>query len=162
MFLIGQQLQKSSQKRCRFIVKFKDLRCSKIRSFQFLVANFDQLGNLRLVAVVLILLLTLGDWGILAVHPRFGQAGRFQRLGLALVADLPRDLLAVLGVRVDLGLLGLGLGHQLADLLPLEVAVLSLHGEGNILGELIAVALELGLANLDLNLYQKNQFPCVS
>ena len=129
----------------------------KIRSFQFLVANFDQLGNLRLVAVVLILLLTLGDWGILAVHPRLGQAGRFQRLSLALVADFPGDRLAVLGVGVDLGLLGLGLGHQLADLLPLEVAVLPLHGERNILGELVAVALILGLANLDLDLQKKSK-----
>ena len=98
----------------------------------------------------------MGGWGILAVHPRLGHAGRLQRLGLALVADLPRDRLAVLGVGVDLGLLGLGLGHQLADLLPLEVAVLSLHGEGNILGKLVAVALVLWLANLDLDLHQKS------
>merc|ERR1712096_24137 len=118
---------------------------------KLIVAHFLHLRDLGLVAVLLGLDLALSLWGILAREPFLPQAGRLQGLGLALVADLPRDLLAVLGVGVNLGLLGLGLGHQLVDLLPLEVTVLSLYWEGNVLGELVAVALVLGLADLHLD-----------
>ena len=60
--------------------------------------------------------------------------------------------LAVHGVAVLLGLLGTSLHLQLAYLLRLEVAVLLLNWEGEDVGELLAVPVDIGLAHLDLDL----------
>merc|ERR1712112_578966 len=77
---------------------------------------------------------------------------RLEGLLLALVTDLPGLLLAVLGVAVLLGLLGASLHLQLADLLGLEVAILLLHGEGENVGELLAIPVDISLAYLNLDL----------
>ena len=89
---------------------------------------------------------------VLACEPLFHVAQRLNRLLLALIADLPGLLLAVLGVAILLGFLGTSLHLQLADLLRLEVAVLLLNWEGEDVGELLAVPVDIGLAHLNLNL----------
>merc|ERR1712025_464037 len=98
----------------------------QIRSLQLVIANFDHLGNFCLVAVFLVLLLAVGDRRVLAVHPGLQKAGWLQ-------------------------LLWLSLGYQLAELLAFKMAVLSLNWEGNVLSELVAVAVVLGLAHLHLD-----------
>merc|ERR1712114_14624 len=77
---------------------------------------------------------------------------RLEGLLLALVTDLPRLLLAVLGVAVLLGLLGASLHLQFADLLGLEVAILLPHGEWENVGELLAIPVDISLAHLHLDL----------
>merc|ERR1712096_148006 len=56
------------------------------------------------------------------------------------------------GVAVLLSLLWTSLHLQLANLLGLEVAVLLLDWEGEDVGELFAVPVDIGLAYLDLDL----------
>merc|ERR1719260_294390 len=86
-----------------------------------------------------------------ADQPLLGVAQGLDRLLLTLITDLPGLLLAVLGVAVFLGLLGASLHLKFADLLGLEVAVLFLHGEGENVGELLAVPVNISLAHLDLD-----------
>ena len=74
---------------------------------------------------------------------------------LALVADLPGLFLAVLGVAVLFGLLGADLHLQFANLLGLKVAVLLLHWEGEDIGKLLTVPVDISLANLNLDLKNK-------
>ena len=81
---------------------------------------------------------------------------RLDGLLFALVADLPGLLLAVLGVAVLLSLLWTSLHLQLANFLWLEVAVLLLDWEGEDVGELFAVPVDIGLAYLDLYLRMWN------
>ena len=81
---------------------------------------------------------------------------RLDGLLFALVADLPGLLLAVLGVAVLLSLLWTSLHLQLANLLGLEVAVLLLDWEGEDVGELFAVPVDIGLAYIDLDLRMWN------
>ena len=71
---------------------------------------------------------------------------------LTLVADLPGLLLAVLGVAVLLGFLGADLILQFANLLWLKVTVLLLHWEGECVGELLTVPVDIRLALLNLDL----------
>merc|ERR1719244_1400404 len=116
------------------------------------VTDFLEFDLLNLVAVLLVL-----------VHACFlrlvGTDQSFLLLAhwldgflLALVADLPGLLLAVLGVAVLLGLLGASLHFQFADFLRLEMAVLLFNREGEDVGEFLAVPVDISLANLDLNL----------
>merc|ERR1712183_633257 len=107
---------------------------------------------LHLVAVLLIFILALLPGDVLACEPLFHVAQRLNGLLLALVADLPGLLLAVLGIAVLLCFLGTSLHLQLADLLRLEVAVLLLNWEGEDVGELLAEPVDIGLTHLNLNL----------
>merc|ERR1719312_2381754 len=124
----------------------------QIPGVEFHITNFLKNNLLHLVAVLLVLIPAslLGLVG--ADQPVLHNTNWLQRLLLALVTDLPGLLLAVLGVAVLLGLLRASLHLQLADLLGLEVAVLLLHWEGEDIGELLAVPVYVGLANLDLDL----------
>ena len=85
-------------------------------------------------------------------HPLHIDTLRLQGLLLALIADLPGLLLAVLGVAVLLGLLRASLHFQLADLLRLKVAILLLNWEGEDVGELLAVPVDICFAHLHLDL----------
>merc|ERR1719369_386741 len=82
----------------------------------------------------------------------FHVTQRFEVLLLALVADLPGLLLAVLCVAVLLSLLGASLHLELADLLGLKMAVLLLHGEGEGVGEFLTIPVNISLTHLDLDL----------
>ena len=124
----------------------------QVRGIELHIADFLQHHLLHLVAVLLILLpaLLLGIVGALKALLHVAQ--RLEGLLLALVTDLPGLLLAVLGVAVLLGLLGASLHFKLAYLLRLEVAVLFLHGEGEDIGELLAVPVHISLAHFHLDL----------
>merc|ERR1712119_48202 len=89
---------------------------------------------------------------VLAGEPLLHVAQRLDGLFLTLVADLPGLLLAVLSVAVLLCFLGTSLHLQLADLLWLKVAILLLDWEGEDVGELLAVPVDIGLAHLNLDL----------
>merc|ERR1719427_1946043 len=110
----------------------------------------DHLFHLVAVLLVLVLALLLGD--VLVGEPLLHVTQRLDGLLLALVADLPGLLLAVLGVAVLLGFLGTSLHLQLADLLGLEVTILLLDWEGEDVGKLLTVPVDIGLAHLNLNL----------
>merc|ERR1719186_261961 len=116
------------------------------------VANFFHDHLLHLVAVLLILVLALLLRDVLAGEPLLHIAQRLNGLLLTLVADLPGLLLAVLSVAVLLCFLGTSLHLQLADLLWLKVAVLLLDWEGEDVGELLAVPVDISFAYLDLDL----------
>merc|ERR1719500_730932 len=117
----------------------------QVRSVELHITDFLKHHLLHLVAALL-------HWLIDAHKALLHVAQWFEGLLLALVTDLPGLLLAVLGVAVLLGLLGASLHLQLADLLGLEVAILLLHGEGEDVGELLAISVHISLAHLDLDL----------
>merc|ERR1719504_633978 len=116
------------------------------------VANLLDHHLLHLVAVLLGLLPAALHGLVTALQALLDVTERLDRLLLALVTDLPGLLLAVLGVAVLLGLLGASLLLQLADLLGLEVAVLLLYREGEDIGELLAISVDISLAHLYLYL----------
>merc|ERR1739838_237698 len=87
-----------------------------------------------------------------ALHPRLHDALGVKELLLALIADLPGLLLAVLGVAVLLGLLRARLHFQLTNLLWLEVAVLLLYWEGEDVGELLTIPVNISLTHFHLDL----------
>ena len=87
-----------------------------------------------------------------ALHPLLLDTVSLEGLLLALITHLPGLLLAVLGVAVLLSLLRASLHLKLADLLWLEVAVLLLHREGEDVGKLLTVSVNISLADLHLNL----------
>merc|ERR1711875_99965 len=97
----------------------KCLRELQIPSIKLHIADFLAHHLLDLVAVLLVLIIA----GLLrlvgADKPLLGVAQWLDGFLLALVADLPGLLLAVLGVAVLLGFLGASLHLQLADLLRL-------------------------------------------
>merc|ERR1712002_567090 len=103
---------------------------------------------LHLEAVLFVLLIALLHRLVAADVLLDGVAHGAQLLALAVLAHLPHHGLALLVVDVLLGLLGAGAGLQLALLHRLGVAVLLLHGEGELVGELLAVPAGLGLADL--------------
>merc|ERR1719482_2014287 len=127
-------------------------RFLKVCGVKLHVADFFHNHLLHLVAVLLVLILALFSGDILAGEPLLHVTFRLDRLLFALVADLPGLLLAVLGVAVLLGLLRASLHLHLADLLGLEVTVLLLNWEGEDIGELLAVPVDIGLAHLHLDL----------
>merc|ERR1719234_2855866 len=116
------------------------------------VANFLKLNFLDLVAVLLVLISACLLWLVSADQSFLLLAHRLDSLLLALVADLPGLLLAVLGVAVLLSLLWASLHLELADFLWLEMAVLLLYREGEDVGELLAIPVDISLTNLDLDL----------
>merc|ERR1719504_75754 len=116
------------------------------------VANLLDHHLLHLVAVLLGLLLAALHRRVAADQPLLQVTDGLDGLLLALVTDFPGLLLAVLGVAVLLGLLRTSLLLQLTDLLGLEVAVLLLHREGEDIGELLAVSVDISLAYLYLDL----------
>merc|ERR1719482_200495 len=125
---------------------------SQIRSIELHIAHLFNNYSLDLVAVLLGLVLALLHWFVDACQALLHVTEGLDGLLLALVADFPGLLLAVLGVAVLLGFLGTSLHLQLADLLGLEVAVLLLDWEGEDVGKLLAVPVDIGLAHLNLNL----------
>merc|ERR1719482_2366057 len=124
----------------------------KVCGVELHVADFFHNHLLHLVAVLLVLVLALFLGDVLAGEPLLHVAQRLDGLLLALVADLPGLLLAVLGVAVLLGFLWASLHFQLADLLGLEVAILLLYWEGEDVGKLLAVPVDIGFAHLHLDL----------
>merc|ERR1719481_390103 len=124
----------------------------QIWSVELHIAFFYQLNPLHLVTVLLVLVSALFLGRIHALQPLLHLAYRPQRLLLALVTDLPRLLLAVLGIAVLLSLLGTSLHLELADFLWFEMAVLLFDREGKDVGELLAISVHVSFANLDLNL----------
>merc|ERR1712183_770364 len=124
----------------------------QVRSVELHITYFFHDDLLHLVAVLLVLILALLLGDVLAGKPLLHVAQRLDGLLLALIADLPGLLLAVLGVAVLLCFLGSSLHLQLADLLWLKVAVLLLDWEGEDVGELLAVSVDIGFAHLNLDL----------
>merc|ERR1719352_1150581 len=116
------------------------------------IANLLDHHLLHLVAVLLGLLPAALHRRVAADQPLLQVTDRLDGLLLALVADLPGLLLAVLGVAVLLGLLRASLHFKLADFLGLEMAVLLLDREGEDVGEFLTVPVDISLANLDLDL----------
>merc|ERR1719425_124106 len=116
------------------------------------VTDLLELDLLDLVAVLLVLVPACLLWFVGADQSFLLLTNRLDGLLLALVADLPGLLLAVLGVAVLLGLLRASLHLKLADFLWLEVTVLFLYWEGEDIGEFLAISVDISLANLDLYL----------
>merc|ERR1719184_304674 len=124
----------------------------QVRCIKLHVANLLKYHLLDLVAILLLFVprRLLGHVGTLKTL--LHVTNRLEGLLLALVTDLPGLLLAVLGVAVLLGLLRASLHLKLADLLGLEVAVLFLHWEGEDIGKLLAIPVDISLAHLHLDL----------
>ena len=104
------------------------------------------------MAVLLIIIPALLLWHVNALQPLLLNTIWLEGFLLALVADLPWLLLTVLGVAVLLSLLGASFHLKLTDLLWLEVAVLFLNWEGEDVGELLAISVNICLTNLNLDL----------
>merc|ERR1719209_2708602 len=138
------------KKKPKVIIKYY-IEKLQVRSIKLHIAYFLQHHLLHLVAVLLLLLPALLLRLVDTLQSRLHFTHWLEGLLLALVTDLPGLLLAVLGVAVLLGLLGASLHLQLADLLGLEVTVLFLHGEGEDIGELLAVPVNISLAHFYLD-----------
>merc|ERR1719187_883144 len=98
----------------------------QIPRIKFHITYFLKLNLFDLMAILLVHVIAGLHRLVGADQPLLGVAQRLDRLLLALVTDLPRLLLAVLGVAVLLGLLRASLHLQLTDLLGLKVTVLLL------------------------------------
>ena len=137
------------------MINYKFYFSLQVCSFKLHITDFFDYNLLNLMTVLLDLCsaLFLGD--ISTFHPLLIiGAVRFQGLLLALVADLPGLLLTVLGVAVLLGLLRASLHFKFADLLRLKVAILLLNWEGEDVGELLTVPVDICFAHLHLDLEQ--------
>merc|ERR1719184_51985 len=128
-------------------MKYLQVRCIKLH-----ITNLLKHHLLDLVAVLLLFVPGRLLWHVGALKTLLHVAHWLERLLLALVTDFPGLLLTILSVAVFLGLLGASLHLELADLLWLEVAVLFLHGEGEDIGELLTVPVNVSLAHLHLDL----------
>merc|ERR1719312_187163 len=124
----------------------------QVASIKLHVTDFLHHNLLHLMAVLLLLVPTLLHGFVDTFLPCLHRADRLESLLLALVADLPGLLLAVLGVAVLLSFLGTSLHLQLADLLGLKMAVLLLDREGEDVGELLAISMNISLAHFHLDL----------
>merc|ERR1719481_2532721 len=124
----------------------------QIWSVELHIAFFNQLNPFHLVTVLLVLVSALFLGRIHTLQPLLHLAYRPERLLLALVADLPRLLLTVLGIAVLLSFLGTSLHLELADFLWFEMAVLLFDREGEDVGELLAVPVHVSFAHFHLNL----------
>merc|ERR1711970_793935 len=131
------------------LMAFISLQISRV---ELHITHFLKYNLLHLVAVLLVLVPACFLRLVSAHQPILGVTHRLDGLLLALVADLPRLLLAVLGVAVLLSLLRTSLHLNLANLLGLEVTVLLLNREGEDVGEFLAVSVHVHLADLDLDL----------
>merc|ERR1719209_143749 len=139
------------KKKPKVIIKYY-IEKLQVRSIKLHIAYFLQHHLLHLVAVLLLLLPALLLRLVDTLQSRLHFTHWLEGLLLALVTDLPRLLLAVLGVAVLLCLLGASLHLQLADLLGLEVAVLLLHREGEDIREFLAISVDISLAHFHLDL----------
>merc|ERR1712002_1059921 len=147
MFIIKSKLKLRYKHNCLYIAE-------GIINDKLLLWGAHLLPNLllHLEAVFLLLFLAL-LLGLVAADALLDLiAHGAQLLALAVLVHLPSHGLALLVVDVLLGLLGAGAGLQLALLHGLSVAVLLLHGVGELVGELLAVLAGLGLADLLLDL----------
>merc|ERR1712002_960620 len=146
MFIIKSKLKLRYKHNCLYIAE-------SIINDKLLLGGAHLLPDLllHLEAVLFVLLIALLHRLVAADVLLDGVAHGAQLLALAVLAHLPRHGLALLVVDVLLGLLGAGAGLQLALLHGLGVAVLLLHGEGELVGELLAVLAGLGLADLLLD-----------
>merc|ERR1719481_164442 len=124
----------------------------QIRSIELHIAFFYQLDPLHLVTVLLVLVSALFLGRIHTLQPLLHLAYRAKRLLLALIADLPRLLLTVLGIAVLLRLLRTSLHLKLADFLGFEMTILLFDREGEDVGELLAVPMHVSFAHLHLDL----------
>merc|ERR1711862_921821 len=124
----------------------------QVASIKLHVADFFHHNLLDLVAILLVLVLAFLHGFVHTFLPCLHRADRLQSLLFTLVTDLPGLLLAVLGVAVLLGFLGTSFHLQLADFLWLEMAVLLLDGEGEDVGELLAIPVNISLAHFHLDL----------
>merc|ERR1719312_1153210 len=124
----------------------------QIASIKLHVTDFLHHNLLHLMAVLLLFVPTLLHRFVNTFLPCLHRTDRLGSLLLALVADLPGLLLAVLGVAVLLGFLGTSLHFKLADLLRLKMAVLFLYGEGEDIGELFTIPVNISLASFNLDL----------
>ena len=104
------------------------------------------------MAILLNLILTILNRLVDALYPRLHFTLGLKGFLLALIAHLPGLLLAVLSVAVLLGLLRASLHFQLTNLLWLEVAVLLLYWEGEDVGELLTIPVNISLAHFHLDL----------
>merc|ERR1719435_416903 len=109
--------------------------------------NLLDLMTVLLIHVITRLLRLVG-----ADQPLLGVAQGLDGFLLALITDLPELLLAVLGVAVLLGLFGASLHLKFANLLGLEVTILLLDWKGEDVGKLLAVPVNVSLADLHLDL----------
>merc|ERR1711875_44851 len=124
----------------------------QIRSIELHIAFFHQLNPLHLVTVLLVLVSTLFLGRIYTLQPLLHLAYRPKGLLLALITDLPRLLLAVLGIAVLLGLLRASLHLELADFLWFEMTVLLFDRERKDIGKLLTISVHVSFANLHLDL----------
>jgi len=124
----------------------------QVRSIEFHITDLFDYNPFYLVAILLLFLLALLHRMIFASKALLHGALWLDRFLLALVANLSWLLLAILGVAVFLGLLGTSFHFQFTDFLGLEVAVLFLDGEGEGVGELLTIPMDVSLAHFDLNL----------
>merc|ERR1712212_747746 len=123
-----------------------------LRCFPFCITNFLESHLLDLVAVLLLYVNAGLLWFIGADQPVQRSTHRLDGPRFALVAYLPRLLLALHGVAVLLGLLWSSLRLHLTDFLGLEVTVLLLYREGMDVRDLLAVFMNISLAHLHLYL----------
>merc|ERR1740137_357076 len=115
--------------------------------------DFFNHNLLHLVAILLNLIITaLLNRLVDALHPRLHDTLVLKGLLLALIAHLPGLLLAVLSVAVLFSLLRASLHFQLTNLLWLEVTVLLLYWEGEDVGELLTIPVNISLAHFHLDL----------
>merc|ERR1719481_894655 len=124
----------------------------QIWSVELHIAFFYQLNPLHLVTVLLVLVSALFLRRIHTLQSLLHLAYRPKRLLLAVVADLPRLLLAVLGIAVLLGLLRASLHLKLADFLWFEMTVLLFDRERKDVGKLLAISVYVSFTNLHLDL----------
>merc|ERR1711875_189302 len=124
----------------------------QIRSIELHIAFFHQLNPLHLVTVLLVLVSALFLGRIHTLQSLLHLAYRPKRLLLALITDLPRLLLAVLGIAVLFSLLRASLHLKLADFLWFEMTVLLLDRERKDIGKLLTISVHVSFANLHLDL----------
>ena len=130
---------------------------SQIRCVKLHITNFFNDHFLHLVAVLLGIVSALFHWFVDAGQALLHVTEGLDGLLLALIADLPGLLLAVLGVAVLLSLLWTSLHLKLTDLLWLKVAVLLFNREREDIGEFLTISMNICLANLHLDLINKRE-----
>merc|ERR1719450_709758 len=107
---------------------------------------------LDLMAVLLLLILALFNRFVSALQAVLSLTYFSQILLLALIADFPGLFFTVLSVAVLLCLLWSSLHFKLTNFLWLEMTVLLFHGKGEDVWEFLAVPMDIGFANFDLDL----------
>merc|ERR1712142_6780 len=127
-------------------------RAAPVANEELHIAFFNQLHPLHLVTILLVLISALLPGRVHALQPLLHLTYRSKRLFLALIADLPWLLLAVLSVAILLSLLRTSLHLELADFLWFKMTVLLLDREGEDVGELLTVSVHISFAYFHLDL----------